>query len=117
MAKVSFCWQLDDGSFAGPADQGEFEVIPLVGDRVVLVTADDDPDAVEVVERYIVDDGEFDVWHLIVKPIDLRPEIVKALGLSGKDTKKRWENLKRQDAERAAAAKKRLDQALKEKSG
>jgi hypothetical protein len=35
VAYVSFCWQLQDGSYTGPAEQGEFDAAPLIGDRVV----------------------------------------------------------------------------------
>lgn len=115
MARVSFCWHHDDGSFSGPADQGDFDVVPLIGDRVVLVGADDDPDGVEVVERYMIMDGELgDVWNLIVKSIDIRPEIIKALGLSRAATKKRWKDFELQAAESNAEANKRMDDALRE---
>ena len=114
MASVSFCWQLDDGSFAGPADQGDFDVVPLIGDVFVLTTAGEAPDAIQVIDRYLVSDGNIgDVWHLIVKHTDLRPEIIKALGLSGSDTKRRWESFEYQENERDKAAQERLNASLK----
>lgn len=114
MATVAIFWKMDNGALIGPLPQGELDVVPLVGDHIVFVFSSG-PDAYEVTERYLVRDGKLgDVWHLILKRVELSSRIIKALGLSGPDTKRRWEQFEHQAAARSAEANKRLDDARKE---
>jgi hypothetical protein len=73
-----------DGSVSGGVKwPGYFEeVMPVVGDTIVEAGVDGPASAGEVVERYIyfVEDNE-QVWHLILKHVDLKPGREQALHL------------------------------------
>ncbi|MCP3412722.1 hypothetical protein NLM16_01255 [Bradyrhizobium brasilense] len=93
---VHFIWQLEDGSLVGGFHQGDFDIIPSVGDRIVTPTAGEDPDGLEVVERYLVmDDVGEDRWYLVVKSIELNPVLVECMSVGPEQTKKSWDEIEK----------------------
>jgi hypothetical protein len=73
-------WIEADGSISSAADLPGFDQVPAVGDTIVEPFADGTVDACEVVERYIYFNEENEnVWHLILKHVELKPGRREAL--------------------------------------
>jgi len=73
-----------DGSVSGGVKwPGYFEEVgpPTIGDTIVASTPDG-ADACEVAERYVYfTNGNEEVWHLVLKRVDLKPGREQALHL------------------------------------
>jgi hypothetical protein len=59
-----------------------FDQVPAIGDKIVEPLGDGVVDVCEVVERYIYfDEQNDDVWHLMLKHVDIAPDRLEALRL------------------------------------